>query len=172
MRLIRAEPLLVAALLALPHPAEAGPRASVGGGVALDPAFAAGAVALDWFFTPTWATGALWQQTVPRTGDRDALESGYGFVNVVGRGRTRVSGPWNVEGHAGAGAARVRYGAPGSHTEWAPDLVLGAGLDLNVARAVAVGLEAATHITFGERTGTRNQPHVSTVLTLILRAGR
>jgi hypothetical protein len=159
------------ALIALPAHADptVGPRVWAGPAVALDPAFAAASAGADWFFTPAGGVGLLAAHTLA-TGDQLAAETGYGFLSAVGRLRA-PAGKLRIEALAGAGLGRVRFGAPGAHTQWAPDVVLGAALGLPVGHRLELALELATHVTFGERSAARNAAHTSELLSFLLRWG-
>jgi hypothetical protein len=159
-------------LLAAPAHAEpaAGPRVWAGPALALDPAFAAGSAGADWFLGAHGGMGLMASHTIA-TGDRLAAETGYGFLTAVGRLRAPVSEGLRAELLAGAGVARVRFGAPGAHTELAPDAVLGAALGWPLGHRLELALELAAHVTFSERSAARNLAHTSELLSLLLRWG-
>jgi hypothetical protein len=158
-------------LAALVHgDAQAGARVWLGPALALDPAFAAATAGGDWFFSPTAALGLCASATIPGAGDRTATESGYAFLTALARLRA-AAGPLATELLAGGGLARIRFGSPGSHTEIAPDLVLGAALAFPLAHRLELAAELATHVTFGASAAARNPGHTSELLTLALRWG-
>jgi hypothetical protein len=159
-------------LAALAPVARAAPRPWLGPALTLDPAFAAGAAGLDWFFSPAAAVGVAVATTFPGAGDRTAAESGYTFLSALARWRL-PAGNLRAELVAGAGLARVGFGAPGAHTELAPDLLLGAALalPLSLPRHLELAVELATHVTLGAETVTRNPAHSSEVLALAVRWG-
>jgi hypothetical protein len=162
---------LIASLLLISVEARAdGLRLWGGPAVALDPVFAAGALGSDWFLSSHAGVGVSLAQTVGG-GDQLAVESGYGFADAVGRLRGAVTESVSVEALAGAGVARIRFGSPGAHTEVAPDVVLGGALGLALAARWTLGLELATHVTFGARSAARNTAHTSEVFVLALRWG-
>ncbi len=148
-------------------------RLTLGTGVALSPAFAAALAGADWFVCPTVAVGGMISHTLAGVGDQYAIEDGYGFATAMGRWRPRPTEPrpLALEVFGGVGLARIRFGRPGAHSEYAPDLVLGAAVDLPLATGfpVAFGFELTTHITFGQRTGTRNFPQASLLAAMVLR---
>jgi hypothetical protein len=152
--------------------AESGPRVWLGPALALDPAFAAGAGGADWFLSSRAAVGVTLAHTVGGAGDQLAAEAGYGFADVVARARAAAGTRARLELVAGAGVARVRFGAPGAHTEVAPDLVLGGALDWTLTDAWSLSLELQSHVTLGERAAARNAAHTSELVVVALRWGR
>lgn len=167
---------LVAAALALGMPATETAwaealRMSLGPAVALDPAFAALSAGVDWFVAPACALGVLASQTIPKAGDQLALEDGYGFATALARYRPRAEGRMHLEMLVGAGLARTRLGTPGAHTEWAPDVAAGAALGLTLGGRWELAGELTAHVTIGDRTATRNVPHTSELLGVVLRWG-
>jgi hypothetical protein len=163
-------------LLALAAPARAaageptsGPRLWLGPALALDPAFAAGALGGDWFFSRHGGVGVTLAHTLGGAGDQLAAESGYGFADLVAR--LREGDRLRLELLAGAGVARVRFGSPGAHTELAPDLVLGGALGWGLAGGWDLAVEVQSHITLGERAAARNAAHTSELLIIALRWG-
>jgi hypothetical protein len=156
-------------LAALAAPAAGGPRLWVGPALALDPAFAAAAAGLDWFFSPAAGVGVSAATTLPGAGDETATESGYTFLSALGRLRSPPAGTLRAELLGGAGLARIRFGSPGAHTELAPDLVLGAALALPIFARLELAAELATHVTFSGETIARNPAHTSEVLVVAVR---
>jgi hypothetical protein len=152
-------------------PAAASPRVHAGPALALDPAFAAITAGADWCFTPRFAAGLLYAQTIPNAGDQRAIETGALFVDAVARLRVAGGPRLRVELLGGGGLARVRYGSPGAHTELAPDVAIGAAIGVALAFGLELASEVTTHVTFGERTGTRNPAHTSELVALLLRWG-
>jgi hypothetical protein len=148
-----------------------GPRLWAGPAVAIDPAFAALAGGADWFLGPRGAAGVAFAHTLTGAGDQLAAETGYGFVDLVGRLRAPLGERLRAELLGGAGAARVRFGAPGAHTEWAPDLLLGAAMGMPLGHRFELALELGTHVTLGERAAARNAAHASALVALAVRWG-
>jgi hypothetical protein len=161
---------LLLALLPATAAAAPVPRVWLGPALALDPAFAAASVGADLFLTPSAAVGLIGAQTFAGAGDQTAVEAGYGFLSAVGR--LRLEGAVAVELLGGAGLARIRFGAPGAHTELAPDLVLGAALGFPLPRRLELAIELATHVTFGAAAAARNPAHTSELLTVAVRWGQ
>jgi hypothetical protein len=161
--------LALALLLVAAEARAEGPRVWAGPAAALDPAFLAASVGVDWFFTPAGGVGLVGAHTLG-VGDQLAAETGYGFLTAVARARAPV-GPLRAELVAGAGLGRVRFGAPGAHTELAPDLALGAALGIPLRHQLELALELAAHVTLGERSAARNAAHTSELLSLLLRWG-
>jgi hypothetical protein len=160
---------LVVALV--PASADAGVRLSLGPALALDPAFAAAAAGVDWFLGDRGAVGLAAATTIPGAGDRTAVEAGYAFVSAVGRLRAAAGPRLAAELLAGGGLARIRFGAPGAHTEVAPDAVLGAALALPLPHRLELALEIDMHVTFSAAAAARNPAHTSEVLTVAVRWG-
>ena len=158
----------LALLIALPARAE-GPRVWAGPAVAVDPAFLAASGGADWFFG-SGGVGVMASHTLG-VGDQLAAETGYGFLTAVGRLRAPLGERLRAEVLAGAGVGRVRFGAPGAHTELAPDVALGAALGMSLGHRLEAAVEAATHLTFGERSAARNAAHASALVSLVLRWG-
>ena len=166
----RAACALVLALL----PATQGlpaPRVWLGPALALDPAFAAATIGADLFFTPSAAVGVSAAHTFAGAGDRTAVESGYGFLSLLGRLRPALDDDYSVELFAGAGLGLVRFGTPGAHRELAPDVTLGAALGLPLPHRLELALELGTHVTFSAAAAARNPAHTSELLTVALRWG-
>jgi hypothetical protein len=151
-----------------------------GPALALDPAFAAGVLGADYFFgsggvgvgpgqAAGLGVGICAADTFAGAGDETAVERGYGFVSALARWRRL--GAATVELLGGAGLAQVRFGSPGAHTEWAPDVVLGAALGWPVAERVELAVELATHVTLSGAAAARNPAHTSELLTFAVRWG-
>jgi hypothetical protein len=162
--------LALALLLVSVEARAQGPRVWAGPAVAVDPAFLAASGGADWFFGPTGGVGLVAAHTLG-LGDELAAETGYGFVDAVARLRAPVGVRLRAEVLAGAGVGRVRFGSPGAHTEWAPDLALGAALGVNVGHGLEAAVELATHVTLGDRSAARNAAHTSALVSLVLRWG-
>jgi hypothetical protein len=150
--------------------AEPGPRVWAGPALALDPAFVAASGGADWFFTPSGGVGVAAAHTLG-VGDQLAAETGYGYLTALGRLRAPLGPRLRAELLGGAGVARVRFGAPGAHTEWAPDAALGAALGWSLGRRFELAVELEAHVTFSERSAARNSAHTSELLSWLLRWG-
>lgn len=160
------------AVAARPAPApRAGPRLSLGGGGAFGPAFATAGGSLDWLVRPSFGVGVAVASTLPGWGDRREVEDGYGFATLLARWRPAVSGRLRAELLGGGGLARIDFGTPGAHVEYAPDAALGAALGLALGARLELAVEALSHLTFGERVAGRVYPHPSKVVLLVLRVG-
>ncbi len=166
--------MLMLALVVCPARADTAPthlRLAAGGAGALDPAFAAANLGADWFFSPAFAVGVQACHTLPSAGDQRAIEDGYGFFTALARLRPPTAGRLRAEVLGGAGVARIQFGRPGAHIEYAPDVAWGAGLAWPLTTHAELAVEFSNHVTFGARTGTRNTPHTSELLALVLRWG-
>jgi len=155
-----------------PVPApRAGLRLGVGGGGAFGPSFVAAGGSLDWFVRPSFGVGVAVASTLPSLGDRLAVEDGYGFATLLARWRPATAGRLRAELIGGGGAARIDFGTPGSHLEYAPDAAFGAAVGMALGARLELAVEALTHLTFGERAAARAYPHQSGVVLLVLRVG-
>jgi hypothetical protein len=167
---------LVATLLLLTAPARAdgdlasGPRLWLGPAAALDPAFLAMTGGADWFLHPGVAVGVSLAHTLG-VGDQLATETGYGYATALARLRGSLGPRSRAELLAGAGAARVHFGAPGIHTDWSPDLAGGAALGWSLPHRLELAVELTTHITLAQRAAGRNAAHTSELVSLVLRCG-
>lgn len=147
-------------------------RISVGGGTALAPAFVAVTIGADIRLRRRLMIGVLGAGTVPQAGDRSAVEDQVGFASLLLRYRVEVGPRLRLELAAGGGGSLVRFGSPGAHTETAPDVAAGAAIGRALGQHGEIAIEAVTHATFGQRAATRDVPHVSAIVGLVLRLGK
>jgi hypothetical protein len=76
-----------------------------------------------------------------------------------------------LEGLAGAGLARTRFGSPGARTAFAPTASIGGALGLALPARLELALEVTTQIVFGPEEGSRNPAHTSEMVALVVRWG-
>lgn len=144
-------------------------RVFAGPGVSLDPAAMALTGGVDLFPGAHVGGGLGFATTFPDGREPGALERRQTFFGAVLRVRSQAGARLRLEGSAGGGLARVAYGSPGAHVEWAPDLAVGLQIALPLAARFELALAADAHATFGERTITRNHPHVTLLTALCVR---
>jgi hypothetical protein len=149
----------------------AGPRVWGGGGIALDPAFAAVTAGADWFVRPSFGVGVSGATTVGSAADHMTLETAYGYLGALARARAALGGRLRLEGALGFAVGRTHLRPPGERTDVAPAAVVGAALGVALAARLEVALEETTHVDFTERSGTRNRVHTNDTLALVLRWG-
>jgi hypothetical protein len=168
--------VMFALLVAVVAPARAeelrtGPRVWAGGGIALDPTFAAVTAGADWFVRPSFGVGISGATTVGAAADHLTVETAYGHVGALARARAALCARLRLEGALGFAVGRTRFRSPGEHTEVAPAAVVGVAMGVALPARLELAVEATTHVDFTERTGTRNRVHTDDTFALVLRWG-